>query len=211
VTHLLHGDQDVRHAAGVLEAQAAIIRECPKPTRPKKGVKRPPKGKRNVLTRKQVVVEIELIHHEIVHWRDGLQCVLRNVDGRHCGGGPQWGHVIPQGQSAFLKWNLSNVFDQCRDHNGIHTRDQSTYHDWYVQTFGANAFDKLTTAKLLNQNGHKFYMDDLTEILYDLRELFNRRFEFTNATMEDLVSAGFYGPIIKAAWIEDGRLEKELA
>jgi hypothetical protein len=166
---------------------------------------------KSIPTRKILVEQIEDVHHRLVHWRDGLQCVLRNVDGRHCGGGPQWGHVIPQGQSAYLRWNLSNVFDQCRDHNSIHTRDQSTYHNWYIQTFGANAFDKLNTAKLLNQNGHKFYVDDLAEILSDLLRLYEEIYQYSNATMEQLVDAGYYGPIILAAWIEDGRLEKVAA
>lgn len=157
--------------------------------------------------RQMICDALDVMYREFTTWRDGCICVLGEVDGAHCGGESQWGHVIPQGQSGFLVYNMSNSFRQCRNHNQEHTRVQLTYFQWYRRKFGNTAMDMLDNIwRGYSGTGHHFSTSDLLEMLVDINRLWDNRFSYGSATIEQKVRDGLYGEIIKAAWIKDGRI-----
>ena len=48
--------------------------------------------------------------------------------------------------------------------------------------------------------------DDLWNTLIELSDLYDMRYGFSVSTLEEKVQAGFYGPIIREAWIKEGRI-----
>ena len=147
---------------------------------------------------------VKVLCREITYWRDGLQCVERNIDGGHCGGGMQWGHVVPQGQSAYLALDLGNAHVQCAAHNTIHGHFQAVYNDWVRSKFGNRSFDALKQARS-DYEGYQFDEPELLEKLAQYNELYDNRFH-ASVDVESLVSAGYYGEFIKEAWIKEGRI-----
>ncbi len=142
----------------------------------------------------------------LVEWRDGCTCVLSSVDGAVCSSVPNWGHVIPQGGSAFLVYELSNSFRQCSSHNQIHDKvNPLLYTGWYRDTWGKTAFEMLKTAQIENR-GHGLNEVDLCNKLFYLNDLYEMRYAFGSASIEDKVQVGFYGDIIREAWIKEGRI-----
>ena len=142
----------------------------------------------------------------ITEWRDGVTCVLASTDGARCGKISQWGHVIPQNNGAFLVYELSNSFRQCDTHNLIHDkRNPDIYFSWYAQKWGHRAKDMLNQAWKDNI-GIKWSDEDYRNKLIELSDLYDMRWGFGNATLEEKVEAGFYGNIIREAWIKEGRI-----
>ena len=142
----------------------------------------------------------------ITTWRDGCKCVLEDTDGGHCGDVSQWGHVIPQNNGAFLVYELSNSFRQCNNHNLIHDKkNPDLYLSWYARKWGQRAKDMLNQAWSDNI-GIQWNETDYFDKLVELSELYDMRFSFGSASLEDKVQAGFYGSIIREAWIKDGRI-----
>ena len=85
----------------------------------------------------------------ITIWRDGCTCVLSEVDGSKCSHVSNWGHVIPQGGSAFLVYELSNSFRQCASHNKIHDDvNPLIYTEWYSAKWGRRALAMLNKAQI---------------------------------------------------------------
>jgi len=140
---------------------------------------------------------------EITTWRDGCMCVIH--EGRECGRVSQWGHVFPQGSSAFLVYELSNSFRQSDTCNLLHRSVQAPYYDWYKETFGGLAYKMLVNSWQSNV-GHGLNAEELRDKLIEYGDLYELRHSFTNATLEDKVEAGFYGSIIREAWIKEGRI-----
>jgi len=142
----------------------------------------------------------------IVEWRDGVTCVLADMDGSKCSNIPNWGHVIPQGGSAMLVYELSNSFRQCSAHNIIHAKiNPLLYGKWYREKWGKTAYDMLEAAQRENVGEH-LNAEDLHNTLIELSDLYELRHTFSAASLADKVEAGFYGGIIKEAWIKDGRI-----
>jgi hypothetical protein len=50
---------------------------------------------------------------------------------------------------------------------------------------------------------------ELREQLVELRTLYENRYSHGTDTLEELVAAGYYGPIIRAAWLAEGRIAAE--
>lgn len=142
----------------------------------------------------------------ITTWRDGCTCVLSSVDGAKCSAQSQWGHVIPQGGSAMLVYELSNSFRQCSAHNKIHDKvNPMIYFDWYSETFGHRALKMLKNAQIQFRGvGHS--EADLRNMVIAYFDLYDMRFSFSTATTQDKVEAGYYGQVIREAWIKEGKI-----
>jgi len=139
----------------------------------------------------------------ITTWRDGCTCVLSEVDGGKCSNVSQWGHVIPQGGSAYLVYELSNSFRQCSSHNKIHDDvNPLIYPDWYANKWGSRALKMLKDA----QRHEDYETAELRDMVITYSDLYDMRFSFSSSTLADKVEAGFYGSIIREAWIKEGRI-----
>ena len=175
------------------------MKSMPKPTKADK-----PKKKKVKTNRQKLILEISDLCRKLTTWRDGCICVLCEVDGGRCNDVSQWGHVIPQGASGYLKHNLSNSFRQCGSHNIIHKTNQAIYLNWYRRKFGNLAFEMLTEAS--KKTYHKFTTPDLWEMRDELKELVGKTYLMAGAGIADLVYQGYYGSIIREAWIKDGKV-----
>ena len=148
---------------------------------------------------------LDQICRNLVEWRDGVTCVLAEVDGSKCSNVPNWGHVIPQGGSTFLVYEPSNWFRQCSAHNKIHDKvNPLIYTEWYRHKWGNTALEMLKQAQIDNR-AVDWNDRDYFDWLIELSELYDMRHAFGSATIEQKVTAGFYGTIIREAWIKDGR------
>ena len=138
----------------------------------------------------------------ITIWRDGCNCVIISHE---CRGGSQWGHIYPQGSNAHLVYELSNSFRQCEGHNSMHRFIQAPYFLWYQRTFGHKAFDMLEAERLAHPTC-EYNIMDYQEMRRDLSALYLDRYRYTGASIHEMVSGGWYGNIIKEAWIKEGRI-----
>lgn len=176
---------------------------APKPTRP-------PKGKKRTKPRRKVLeMQIEAIVKMIVFWRDGGECVEKEIDGGRCGGKMNWGHFIPRSRSKFLKYDLA-TFVQCDSHNLIHDSRKTGGGDpifglWFTKKFGVFALEKLSEVQREHTDGKNHTIPELEEMLAHYDELYQNRFYVSLDTMS-LVKAGYYGKIIREAWIKEGRI-----
>lgn len=144
----------------------------------------------------------------ITIWRDGCTCVLADVDGGKCSQVSNWGHVIPQGGSAFLVYELSNSFRQCSSHNKIHDDvNPLIYSEWYAAKWGKRALAMLSQAQIDHRDNENDYSTaDLRNMVITYSDLYDMRYSFSSSTIQDKVEAGFYGSIIREAWIKEGRI-----
>ncbi len=154
-------------------------------------------------TERQMVCEaLDEIMRLMTTWRDGVKCVIH---GNGCYGPSQWGHVIPQGSCSYLVYEPSNSFRQSASCNELHRRVQAPYYDWYRHKFGNLAYTMLIQAW---KNAPKGGMS--TVELWQLREqyatMYNNRHVYSVHNLVELVEAGFYGNIIREAWIKEGRI-----
>jgi hypothetical protein len=145
---------------------------------------------------------LDYLMRELVAWRDGVTCVTPT--GR-CSNVPQWGHVIPQGANSYLVYNLSNSFRQCSNHNFEHSRDNQLYYDWYRQAWGHTAWRMLNEVKEANRI-NTLTLWSYLNLRQELWDLYDSRYKYSVHNREVLVEAGFFGPIIKEAWVKDGRI-----
>lgn len=160
------------------------------PAKPKPN--KQPKKKRTTSksTRKELEIKLEKLCREIVFWRDGSQCVERNIDGGRCRGVIQWGHLIPRQQSHWLKYDIGNTFCQCAGHNFLHDKGAQTYQVWYTQTFGAGAFKMLESEGRSHTNS-KYQIHELEEMVAEYELLLDNRPSVFGAN--DLVLLGYFG------------------
>lgn len=177
----------------------SLQKSKPKPAKTAKG--KPRKQKTN---RQKLMAELSDLCRKITTWRDGCTCVLVDVDGGRCNNVSQWGHVIAQGGSGFLKHSLSNSFRQCGSHNKIHNNNPAIYLNWYRHKFGNLAFDLLTEAS--KKTYHKFAVPELWETRDFYRTIYDQRFVMNGASLAELIEAGYYGDIIREAWVKEGRI-----
>lgn len=157
----------------------------PKPTKQPKAKRTTTKSTRTMLEKR-----LEELCREIVFWRDGSQCVEREIDGGRCRGPIQWGHFIPRQQSAWLKYSIGNTFCQCAGHNLLHDKGAQTFQSWYAMTFGADAL-RFIDAESRAYVGAKYQIHELGEMIVDYEHLLELRppvYRFS-----DLVLMGYFG------------------
>jgi len=171
----------------------SAIHPKPKPEKRKK-TKRVPVEKR----RKRLEKQLEGIVKLIIFWRDGQQCVQRNMDGARCGNGLMWGHYIAQKQSHWLKYDLGNVFVQCGSHNYLDFHGDKSYGVWFISTFGVDTAQAMENERNARR-GHKHTIDELEIMLARYDDLYQNRFT-VDLTMSGLVLGGYYGSIIKGCF-----------
>lgn len=172
----------------------------PKPTKAEK-----PKARKKKTNRQKLIIELSNLMRELTTWRDGCICVLSEVDGGRCSEVSQWGHVIPQGGSGYLKHSLSNSFRQCSSHNKIHDKiNPLLYINWYRHKFGSLATDMLDEAS--KKTYHIFSIQDLIDMRDNLKQLIENRYSMNGASLAELVDAGYYGEIIREAWIKEAKI-----
>ena len=183
----------------------SAIHPKPKPERirNKTGRPRPPKTNRKKLTDR-----LDDLCRELTKWRDGVLCVEVDIDCGHCYGVSQWGHVIPQANSAWLKHDPGNSFRQCSGHNGLHSRKQndSIYYIWFASKFGPAALLALRNVAKEHANKKRRTIPELQEQLAELQRLYDDRHSHGTDTLEELVKAGYYGDIVKTCWVEEGKI-----
>lgn len=138
----------------------------------------------------------------ITIWRDGCNCVISSHE---CRGDSQWGHLYPQGSNAHLVYELSNSFRQCEGHNSMHRFVQAPYFLWYQRKFGHRAFDMLEAERLAHPVC-EYNITDYKEMQAELSALYLDRHRYTGASIEEKVYGGWYGNIIKEAWVKEGRI-----
>ena len=173
----------------------------PKPKPPKqKKVKKIPAANRRAILKRQVAD----IAKEIIAWRDGQQCVFRNMSGGMCGGQLEWNHIIRQSASPILALNLGNAVCGCRNHNFAEKNGDGTTQAWYALTFGGTAWNDLRAAQEFYK-GKNYREYELEEMLAYYDQLFQNRL-YVDLDLKSLIRAGYYGEIVKAAWVKDGRL-----
>lgn len=159
--------------------------------------------RKNQTERQLLCMALDQMCRLLTEWRDGQVCVLKDDGG--CSAGTQWGHVIPQGSSSYLIYDLGNSFRQCETHNISHRFFQLPYFLWYQKTFGESALLMLKE-EWKSHLGYKFGTMELYEKLKTLNELYQNRFS-VELDIETLVSKGYYGEIIRKSWIETGRIK----
>lgn len=140
-------------------------------------------------TRKQLEAELETIIRQIVWWRDGGECVEKEVDGARCGGVIQWGHYTPRRQSAWLKFTLA-TFCQCRNHNGLHDRGSQTMAYAIANLLGKEWQARHEVERDAHRRGYKIPIWELEERLERYRTLWENRPSVY--TTRDLEKMGYY-------------------
>lgn len=166
----------------------------------------PMQGKRRKQSkprRKILEAQIEAMVKQIVFWRDGGECVERNVDGGRCGGKMNWGHFIPRSRSKYLKYDLA-TFVQCDNHNLIHDSKRTGGGDpifglWFAKTFGLEALEAMSREQREHLNGKDRTIPELEEMLAHYDELYQNRY-YVELDTPSLVKAGYYGKIIQDAY-----------
>jgi len=176
----------------------------PKPDKKAKGKRTMTKPRRKVLN-----AQLEAIVKQIVFWRDGGQCVEREIDGGRCGNVMQWGHFIPRARSKYLKYDLA-TFVQCNNHNLIHDSRKPGGGDpvfglWVTKKFDVGALEALSLTQRMNIDGKDRTIPELEEMLAYYDELYQNRY-YASLDTASLVAAGYYGEIIKQAWKDEGRI-----
>lgn len=196
--------RDIQHSEVVAVIEAEKLGK-PKPTKAsrKKMVKvpiLPPKPKKVPVAKRRKILckQLEAIVKEIIFWRDAQVCVQAATDGHRCGNGLMWGHYIAQKQSAWLRYELGNVFVQCGNHNQLDFRGDKSYALWFMTTFGPAAAQAMENERDAHRDGKQRSVVELEELLAHYDNLFQNRF-FVSADIPSLIEAGFYGEIIKGA------------
>ena len=92
--------------------------------------------------RKKLIKECDNLVAQIVKAKDP-NCVICTFRGEKRSFLMEAGHVIPKKKSALLRWDLHNVFTQCQYHNSLHRFDTYPYDEWYIATFGVEAWNAL--------------------------------------------------------------------
>lgn len=172
----------------------------PKPTKSD----RPKNPKVSKPKRKVLEKQIEEMVKRIVFWRDGGQCVERDIDGGRCGGIMNWGHFIPRNKSKYLKYDLA-TFVQCGAHNMMHDSRKTGGGDpifgiWFTKTFGIEVLEELSRVQRENQNDKgKHSIPDLEEMLAHYDDLYQNRYTAPVGDLQAMIWAGYYGNVIRDA------------
>ncbi len=110
--------------------------------------------------RKKLVEALDKRVAEIVKKRD-KHCVT-------CGttANPTAGHLITRAKYS-VRWDLRNVFQQCKSCNFIHEFNPHIFTNWYINKFGVKQYQALV--KLSNQVKPK-HITELEKLLTELKE-----------------------------------------
>lgn len=181
---------DIKRATDQHTVMAVIGKPKPEPKRKK--------ARHSINARKVIEQQLEDICKLLVFWRDGAECVERNMDGGRCGGGVQWGHYVPRQQSRWLKYEIGNTFAQCRNHNLLHDKGAQTMGVWFVSTFGTRAACMIEAERAAHRGEKNQTIDELREMLDRYTELYQNRF-YVTPILSDLIAAGYYGETIRKA------------
>ena len=175
---------------------AALHEAKPKPEKRTK-TKRVPIAKRKKILEKQLADIAKMI----IAWRDGQVCVMGQIDGARCGNGLMWNHFIAQGQSAWMRHDLGNIYWGCGSHNMLDKWGDPILGIWVQDTFGSKAVLALRAeAKAhikMERTEH-----ELESLLAHYDELYQNRF-YVNLDLQSLIKAGYYGEIVRLAF--DGK------
>lgn len=190
----------------VIEKEKHMPTPKPKPTKAdRKKIKTTTKASRKP-RRKVLEAQLEEMVKLIVHWRDGSLCVLRDIDGGRCGGKVNWGHFIPRSRSKYLKYDLA-TFIQCDSHNLIHDSRKTGGGDpifglWFSETFGLPALRAMSEIQRSHTGTEgKHSIPELEAMLDHYDQLYQNRYT-VNLDTDSLVEAGYYGEVVKAAYIK---------
>ncbi len=200
MTKLQTRSNDLLRAADHHNVLSAIHEAKPKPSKEKK-VKRVPAEKRRKILEKQIEDMVKMI----ISWRDGQVCVMGEMDGVRCGNGLMWNHFIAQGQSNWMRLDLGNVFWGCGSHNGLDKWGDPILGIWVQETFGAKAVLALREEAKRHANGKKRTEYELEEMLAGYDQLYQNRYT-ADLDLASLVVGGFYGQVIKKAWLDENRI-----
>jgi len=163
----------------------------PKPTKKAKVKKKASKPRAKILEK-----QIEEIAKLIIFWRDGQDCVMKQMDGGRCGNGLMWNHFIAQKQSNWLRLDLGNVFCGCGNHNFLDFRGDKTLSIWFMKTFGTYTAEAMNKEKIAHSGGKKRTVAELEELLAHYDELYQNRYT-VDLSLSSLIRAGYYGEIIR--------------
>jgi len=172
----------------ILEVKNAIY-PCPKPVRERK-----PRKAKVMPRRKQLEQQLKAMVIAIIFWRDGQECVQKATDGAKCGNGLAWGHYQSQGQSAWLRYDLGNVFVQCGNHNLLDKNGDKSYATWFVSTFGQAAAEAVQAEARAHSGGKQRTIQELEELLEWYDHLYQSRF-CASETIEGRIKEGYYGEL----------------
>jgi hypothetical protein len=177
----------------------------PKPKPEKTSVKRRNKSQnRRKILEKQIEEMVKLI----VCWRDGATCVMNGFGG--CGNGLMWNHFIAQGQSHWLKFDLGNVHWGCGNHNLLDYRGSKVFAIWFSETFGHQAMFAMEIERQSHTGANgKRSIPELEAMLERYDELYQNRYMHGSDDLHEEVKGGYYGDVIRTAWIKEGRLPVE--
>lgn len=149
-----------------------------------------------------VEIALEELCKLITIWRDGVMCVIH--DG-NCGTQSHLGHVIPRAKSRYLKYSFSNVFRQSDKCNELHRFVQHPYYRWYEGKFGRKALDMLEEARL-NAPKDGYSTVELWDFRAEYAMMYHNRHSYPVHDTAELVKDGYYGTVIRDAWIKEGRI-----
>lgn len=198
--------QTVTRAAELNQVMAVIEARPPRPKPTKADRKRKTKAARPA--RKILEKQLEDICRRIVFWRDGMECVEKELDGVRCNEVIQWGHYTPRQQSRWLKYDLGNTFAQCGSHNNLHDKGAQTMGVWFALKFGAETAKAMELERDAHRGKKNRSVVELAEMLARYDNLYENRYAMLGANIQQLVQAGYYGDIIREAWQKEGKLEK---
>lgn len=151
--------------------------------------KKEPMGKR----KKRVEKQLEALTKLLIAWRDGQECVMRGRG--KCGNGMMWNHLVSQNSSAWLRYDLGNVFWGCGVHNYEDYHGSTVMPAWYADTFGQAALSAMDLERITH-NKQKHSLTELEDMLAHYDELYQNRYT-VNLDIASLVKAGYYGEIVK--------------
>jgi len=170
----------------------SAIHPKPKPEKQKK-VKRVPVAKRKKILENQLADIAKMI----IAWRDGQVCVMGQIDGARCGNGLMWNHFIAQGQSAWMRHDLGNIYWGCGSHNMLDKWGDPILGIWVQDTLGSKAVLALRAEAKAHVKVERTEYE-LEQLLAHYDELYQNRF-YVNLDLQSLIKAGYYGEIVRLA------------
>lgn len=188
----------IRRDVEILEVKNAIY-ACPKPEKQKRKPRPAKLPTRYEILEQQVEDTIKLI----ICWRDSQECVMKDIDGGRCGNGLMWNHYIAQKQSHWMKYDLGNAYWGCGNHNLLDKNGDPTLKIWVQKTFGTSVVLALQ-AEARAHSGNKLQRteQDLEALRAHYDQLYQDRF-FVGTDIPSRIKAGYYGKIIKGAWVAE--------
>lgn len=139
--------------------RAAIKHGRGKATRRRKSIyaAKPREGSRRALLK-----ELESLTAKFVKLRDSHQCQQCLFDGVASEGVIDAGHLYPKGKFPATKFDVDNIFAQCRAHNMLHIRQETYMFTWYLETHDQAELEALHARAV---SGKRLTDDDLRELI----------------------------------------------